>query len=216
MQDQKDCVLNVLEELGHAQLFLKNQYSTGFFLVSSSSSCQACFPLATGQMRAIQETFLKIFSNSPELNGSIFFSIHMLWMTKKTHHFLRYFIIGERIFPWFNISPSSLPNGNCSWEKPAGSLLCGFGLAFDRHAKSFASNFNAYSSSWPSEFIAHCCSNSSQTCVIPEKFWPKSECCLCSKTQFWFYDANNWLQLPIRAQSLCSLGSILLVVMLLL
>ena len=32
-------------------------------------------------------------------------------------------------------------------EEPAGSLLFGFALAFDRHAKSFASSFNAYSSS---------------------------------------------------------------------
>ena len=32
-------------------------------------------------------------------------------------------------------------------EEPAGSLLCGFAFAFDRHAKSFAFSFNAYSSS---------------------------------------------------------------------
>ena len=32
-------------------------------------------------------------------------------------------------------------------EEPASSLLCGFALAFDRHAKSLASNFDAYSSS---------------------------------------------------------------------
>ena len=30
--------------------------------------------------------------------------------------------------------------------EPAGSLLCGFAFAFDRHAKSFAFNFDAYSS----------------------------------------------------------------------
>ena len=29
-------------------------------------------------------------------------------------------------------------------EEPAGSLLCGFAFAFDRHAKSFAISFNAY------------------------------------------------------------------------
>ena len=32
------------------------------------------------------------------------------------------------------------------------------------------------------EFMSHCCSNSSQTCLIHEKFWPRSEYCLCSKT----------------------------------
>ena len=31
-------------------------------------------------------------------------------------------------------------------EEPAGSLHCGFAFAFDRHAKSFAFTFNAYSS----------------------------------------------------------------------
>ena len=36
-------------------------------------------------------------------------------------------------------------------EEPAGFLLCGFAFAFDRHAKSFASSFNAYSLSWTPE-----------------------------------------------------------------
>ena len=39
------------------------------------------------------------------------------------------------------------PTGNVLVEGPAGSHLCGFVLAFDRLAKSFASNFNAYSPS---------------------------------------------------------------------
>ena len=39
------------------------------------------------------------------------------------------------------------PIGTVLGKEPAGSLLCGFALAFDRHAKSFASIFNAYSSS---------------------------------------------------------------------
>ena len=69
-------------------------------------------------------------------------------------------------------------------------------------------------------FPAHCCSSSSQTYLIHEKFWPRSESCLCLKTQFWpqlhVYRANNWLQLPTRAQFWCFLGSNLSVVMLLL
>ena len=36
-------------------------------------------------------------------------------------------------------------------EGPAGSLLCGFAAAFDRHAKSLASYFNAYSLNWTCE-----------------------------------------------------------------
>ena len=60
---------------------------------------------------------------------------------------LRHWIIGDWIFPWFNISLSSLPNRNCSWWRAGKfSLLCGFASAFDRHAKWLAFNFNAYSS----------------------------------------------------------------------
>ena len=36
-------------------------------------------------------------------------------------------------------------------DEPAGSRLCCFALAFVRHAKSFASNFKAYSLNWTSE-----------------------------------------------------------------
>ena len=43
------------------------------------------------------------------------------------------------------------PIGIVLGKEPASSLLCGFALAFDRHAKSFTSNFNAYSSSCISE-----------------------------------------------------------------
>ena len=94
--------------------------------------------------------FQKILFSSSELNCPIIFSMHLLSMTKKMNQFLRYFIIGEWIFQWFNIGPSSFPNRKCSWRKTAGSLLRGFALAFDRHPKSFAFNFNAYSSSWSS------------------------------------------------------------------
>ena len=38
--------------------------------------------------------------------------------------------------------------GTILGEEPAGSLLCGFAFAFDRHAKSLAFSLNAYSSSW--------------------------------------------------------------------
>ena len=44
-------------------------------------------------------------------------------------------------------SNSFFPIGTVLGEEPAGSILCGFVFAFARHAKSFASNFNAYSSS---------------------------------------------------------------------
>ena len=72
-------------------------------------------------------------------------------MTKKIDQFLGHWIIGERILLWFNVSPSSLTIGIVLVDKLAESRLCGFALAFDRHAKSLAFNFNAYSSNCISE-----------------------------------------------------------------
>ena len=79
----------------------------------SSSCCQACFPSIVRPMRNLWKLALKIFS--PEMNRSVFFSMHLLWMTKKERYFLRYLIFGERIFPWFNINPLPSLNGNDSW-----------------------------------------------------------------------------------------------------
>ena len=66
-------------------------------------------------------------------------------MTKKIDQFLRHWKIGERIFCG-SISVQILsPIGIVLADELAESRLCGFALAFDRHAKSLASNFNAYS-----------------------------------------------------------------------
>ena len=185
----------------------------------SSSSCHAYFLLAIRPMRAIQEIFLKIFEHSPEVNGSIFFSMQMLWMTKK-RHFIWHFRIWERIFPWFNVNLNPSPNGDYSWWRVRPQVLLivvllwpSIGMQNPLHSvltHSYRTDLL--------EFLFHCCSNSSQTHLIHGKFWPKSEHCLCSKTKFWnqlrIYRANNWLQLLIRVQCWCSLGSILLIVML--
>ena len=71
-------------------------------------------------------------------------------MTRKNDQFLRHWMIGERIFLWFNIRPSSFPNrySSCGWAEVR---LCGFALAFDRLAKSLAFNFNTFSSNCISE-----------------------------------------------------------------
>ena len=73
--------------------------------------------------------FLKIFFDSPEKNCSIIFSMYLISMTKK-NQLRRYFIIVERIFPWFNIRPRSFPNRNCSWRTASkfSSLWFCFGL----------------------------------------------------------------------------------------
>ena len=116
----------------------------------SSSSCQVYLPSIVKSMRRVWELILTIFCNSPRMNYSIFFSMHMLWMTKKIRYFYRYLIIGERIFPWFNVIQFFLPIRTILGEESTDSLLCGFAFSFDRHAKSFASRFNAYSQSWSS------------------------------------------------------------------
>ena len=54
---------------------------------------------------------LKIFFDSPEMNSSILFSMHMLCLTKKIHYFLRYFFIGERFFPGSTSVQVLFPNG---------------------------------------------------------------------------------------------------------
>ena len=55
-------------------------------------------------------------------------------------------------------------------EEPAGSLLCGFAFAFDRHAKSFALSLTHILRADLREFLFHCCSNSSQIYLIHDKF----------------------------------------------
>ena len=62
----------------------------------------------------LQEWILKIFLHSPEMNRSIFFSMHLLRMTKKMNYFLRNIVLGERTFPWFNVNPIPF-HGNDSW-----------------------------------------------------------------------------------------------------
>ena len=61
-------------------------------------------------------------------------------MTKKMSQFLRHWIIGERMFSWFNISSSSFPIGIVFVDELVKSRFCGFAFAFDRLAKSPAFN----------------------------------------------------------------------------
>ena len=76
--------------------------------------------------------------------------MHLLWMTKKIHHFLRYLVFRENISLVQVSILFLLSMRTILGEEPAGSLLCGFAFAFDRYAKSFALSFNANSSSWSS------------------------------------------------------------------
>ena len=51
-------------------------------------------------------------------------------MTKMMDQFLRHWIIGWRLFSWFNISPSSLLIGMVLVDEVRKSRFCGFALAF--------------------------------------------------------------------------------------
>ena len=152
------------------------------------------------------------------MNCSIFFSMHMLWMKKMIRYCLRYFKIGERIFPWLNISPSPSPIRDYSWWRAGKFSSWWFCFCLWLACKSLASNINSNSSNWTSEV----------SCSLLFKLthlWEPWEIL----TQEWELSlfmgmilistpclpCKNWLQLLIRAQFWCSLGSILLVVILL-
>ena len=149
------------------------------------SSCHAFLPLAVRPMRAIQEIFLKIFFISPELKCSIIFSMHTLSMTKKTNQLLRYFKFGEWIFPRFNTGPSSFPSRNCTRERAGRFSSLWFCFSLRSACENFCTQFlNHILRADLREFLFHCCSNSSQTYLIHEKSWPRSECCLCFNSMF--------------------------------
>ena len=82
------------------------------FLVSSS--CHAPLPLVVRPMKTVREMFL----NRSISSRCTCFPWPRRW------------IIGEWIFTWFNISPNSSPNRNCSWGEAGkfSSLWFSFGL----------------------------------------------------------------------------------------
>ena len=153
---------------------------------------------------------------SPEFNRSIIVP-RLISISKKIDQFLRHWIIGERIFLWFNISPSSLPKtyGSCGWAGRIASLW--FCFAFDRLAKSPAFNFNAYSSNCISEVSCSLSSWSLLFKFVINLFKPWE-----ILTHEWtdlilisthINRVGNRLLLPIRARFWCSLWSNLLVQM---
>ena len=105
-------------------------------------------------------------------------------------------------------------------EESAGSRHCDFALAFDRLAKSIAFNRNAYSSNCTSEvsclLLFTFVTNLFKPWEIPTQ---GVRIVLVKRQEFWSqlrtYRASNKLQLPLRVQFSCSLGSNILVPMLL-
>ena len=86
------------------------------FLVSSSS-CHAC---CSSTCRQTNEDNMgnisEIVFSYPAFNCSIIFSMYLFSMRKTMDRFLRYIVIGEWIFAWFNIGPTFLKR-KCSWSR---------------------------------------------------------------------------------------------------
>ena len=116
----------------------------------SSSCCQAYLPSVVRPKKRLRELVLKIFFYSPEMNRSILFSMYLLRMRRRWITFFETSYAERECFPGSISTQFLLFIGTIVGGEPAGSLLCGIAFAFDRHAKSFASNFTACSSSWSS------------------------------------------------------------------
>ena len=135
------------------------------------------FHLSSDQWRQCKKCFWRLSSS---LQNSIApsSSLCILAMWKKTNWFLRHSVIGESILSWSTSVQILSPKGKVFLDELAGSRLCGFALAFDRHAKSLALNFNAYSSNCTSEVSCSLLFKFVTNVSEPWKFWPRSENCL--------------------------------------
>ena len=143
----------------------------------SSSCCRpTCFPSIVRPKHRFWQLILRIFLHSPEMNRSLFFSLHLFWMTKTINYFLRYLVFGERIFPWFNIDPIPF-NGNDTWWRV--SRFSSFWICFCLRSTCKIFLYSVLTHILRAdlrEFLFRCCSNSAQTYFIHEKFWSRSEC----------------------------------------
>ena len=140
-------------------------------------------------------------------------------MTKKSTQLFWHWLIDWRIIFWLNVSSFLSPMdkvlvdglarvrsqwfGFSLWSACRSKCICFQRKIFELHLGGFLRCPRP-----------PCCSSPWPTCLSHEKFWPRSENCLCSQIQFWFplhiYLVGNWLWLPLRAELLCSLESNLL------
>ena len=173
--------------------------------------CSWCFPLVVRPMRTILEMFLKIFFNSPEFNCSIIFSMYIGLHEEEDESISSILALSEsEVFPWFNISPNSCPNRNCSCGRARrfSSLWFCFGLwsackilriQFER----IFFDLNLWNLLLIVVQIHH------KVVWSTRKSDPAVSIVSVHKTKFWSQlrtcHASNSLQLPIRVQFWCSL-----------
>ena len=115
------------------------------------------------------EMFLKIFFMSPELNCSIIFLDVHVFHDEEDESISSMFQIRRVHIHLYNTSVQDLfPMGTVVGEEPTGSLICAFALAFEQNLSHpiLTQILRAELLVFP----AHCCSNSSQTCLIHKKF----------------------------------------------
>ena len=103
--------MNVPEELGNKQLFLKHQYSTGifFYLLLLLSSILSTYRQTNEESVETDSADFLSFSRNELLH-----LLDALVVNDEEDRFLRYFILGERIFPCFNVNPIPSPNRDYS------------------------------------------------------------------------------------------------------
>ena len=186
MKDQKDCVLNVLEELGNKWLFLKHQCNTDI-----SFSLLLLLPIMLSIDCQTNKKFVQtqnIFFHSPQLDRSVIFSLYFLRMSKKMDYYLQIFVRRERVIPWFNINPIPCFHRNdARWITSKFSSLR-FRLCFLSACKILHLQLSLLF-------------KSITIYLIHEKFWPIVESCLPSKTKFWLKSMN-----PASMQNLLTLS----------
>ena len=170
----------------------KNNYSWNISAVlislfCPSSCCQACLPTIVRPILCLWKFTLKMFFNSPELNRSVIFSLYFLRMSKKMDYFLRNLVRREREIPWFNNNPLPLFHRNdARWiiNRFSSLRLCFLPLIGMQNPSPSVATLVLQADL--QELLFRCCSIQSQIYLIHEKFWARIECCLHSKTRFWF------------------------------
>ena len=177
MKDQLDCVLNVFEELGSNQLFLNHQCSAGilFSLVLLLSSMFSI--LLSDQCWDCGNWLRRFFFDSPEMNCPIFFSMHMLWMTKKIQHFFDT-SYSEKEYSLVQYLSNSFHSSEWFSVKSRKVLFFVVLLwpfrGLQSHLHSILTHFlHTAFVRFPSRWRP----NPWTTCASHEKFWPTSENC---------------------------------------
>ena len=189
-----------------------------YLLYTPPPAAKACLPTIIRPINCLWKLILKKILYLPELNCSVVFSLYCLRVSKKIDYFLRNLVRRERRFllvqyqstsflslEWYSVNNHQVLFfvvllSPLIWLQRPSQLIVTLVLQVDLQE------------------LLRCCSlNQSRIYLIHEKFWPRTENYLCSKTRFWLqfhvFRTSNWSWFPIRVQFLYFPDSILLVLM---